>query len=395
VKQYDQLSQGMQSLNDQIANPFEQLATMFNKSNLINIQTKRLTVKVPMIYNEDINAYEIYLRQRASTNSEILEERTVRIDSIIGTCFSDKADAVSDWFQQLSTLDERNPANSGTLAQINKNLQEQIKQGKCSVASDIKAQEAIMQAFKEVYKFINEYERMLDQINQNILTLQEYRNFPFELYEWIHVIDRYMAEISALVNNLFGYLSFWMTTNANRFSSYVDAIILVMNVIKTYQLLVDFSVNRSQKCSTCTNDTYDQYSCKLSILCKLFNIELPIIQIPSFKIPNIIIDFSDLNVSLDILLPVFNFQPAKVDLPNIPNLPTPPIVEFNLDLSVLFGKLNLHLPNIPELPGPPHLPELPSFIPNIQLELPLLPPAPKLPEIPSKFEASIKLIEKV
>ncbi len=42
---------------------------------------------------------------------------------------------------------------------------------------------------------------MINQIYMNIQTLQEYRNFPFEIYEWIHVIDRYMSELAALVNN--------------------------------------------------------------------------------------------------------------------------------------------------------------------------------------------------
>jgi hypothetical protein len=230
----------------------------------------------------------------------------------------------------------------------------------------------------------------LDRVNENILVLQEYRNFPFDLYEWVHVIDRYVTEIAAIVNNFLGYISYWMTTNANRFEGYVDAIILVMDVIKTYQILVDFSVNRSQKCSTCTNDTYDQYSCKLSILCDL--IKLPIIQIPNFKLPDITVDFSDLHFNVDILLPSFNFQAVKVDLPNIPNIPTPPVFTINLDF---LASLNITAPDIPLLPSPPKLPELPSFIPNINLELPVLPPAPKVPAIPHEFEASLKIAEKI
>jgi hypothetical protein len=47
----------------------------------------------------------------------------------------------------------------------------------------------------------NEWQRMLDQVYTNILILQEYRDFPLEIYEWIHVVDRYMSEITSLVNN--------------------------------------------------------------------------------------------------------------------------------------------------------------------------------------------------
>ncbi|MDR0650311.1 MAG: hypothetical protein LBG59_02650 [Candidatus Peribacteria bacterium] len=258
------------------------------------------------------------------------------------------------------------------------------------LACEEKIQPLINQAKDRVDKLFQDFENALDSINSNILTLQEYRNFPFELYEWIHVTDRYLAEIASLLNNFFGYVSYRMLSNANRFSSYVDAIILIMNVIQTYQVLIDFSANRSSKCATCTNDTYDQHSCTLSILCQ--GIKLPIIQIPNFKIPDIILDFSELNLNLDIILPNFNFQPVKIDLPQIPNIPSPPTLQLNIDLTLPNFP---SLPAIPELPPPPHLPELPSFIPNIKLELPILPPAPALPEIPHTFEATLKFAEKI
>ena len=48
---------------------------------------------------------------------------------------------------------------------------------------------------------ITDWKKMENQIYTNLLILQEYRNFPFEIYEWIHVIDRYMSEIASLINN--------------------------------------------------------------------------------------------------------------------------------------------------------------------------------------------------
>ena len=43
--------------------------------------------------------------------------------------------------------------------------------------------------------------KLQNQIYANLMTLQRYRNFPFEIYEWIHVIDRYISEIISLINN--------------------------------------------------------------------------------------------------------------------------------------------------------------------------------------------------
>jgi hypothetical protein len=351
INNYDQWSQEVNEVNDNLANPFEQLSLLFNQSKLINISTKNLTIKIPMIFQEDINSYEIYLRQRADVNSKIVQEWLNKIALAKDLCIKD--------FEKYESVQEA--LAKGTMKED------------CPL--DI----------QNVSKFSQQFELLLDQVNQNIMILNDYRNFPFELYERIHAIDRYVAEISAIVNNFLGYISYRMTANANRYSSYVDAIILIMNIIKTYQALIDFSINRGKKCNTCTTDTYDQYSCKLSLLCPKGL--LPILQIPPFKIPNITLDLSNINVGLDILLPSFNFQPAKIELPTLPNLPSPPIG----NISIRFPDL----PTIPELPAPPRLPELPSFIPNINLELPILPPAPKLPEIPSEFEKALNIAEKI
>ena len=54
---------------------------------------------------------------------------------------------------------------------------------------------------------------MQGQIYSNLMILQKYRNFPFEVYEWIHVIDRYMSEIAALISDTIGYLAYWTYEN--------------------------------------------------------------------------------------------------------------------------------------------------------------------------------------
>ena len=330
----------LNDLNKSLANPFEGLASLMNQSNIMNISTRKMTVKVPYIFWEDISAYTIYLQEWIDVNKWILEEWQNALNSLYWSCAkigdeTEKQECYAKAWAYLDSLDE----------------------------------------FRR-----NEWQKMLDQIYTNILILQEYRDFPFEIYEWIHVIDRYMWEITSLVNNTFGYLSYWLNINANRFVWYVDAIVLALNIISTYQLIIDFSVNWSKNCGNCANDTYDQYSCKLSFLCK--SIELPILQIPNFKIPNITLDLTNINLWLDIVLPEFNFQPIQVELPDLINLPEPPRLWANIKL--------LDLPDIPQLPEPPDLPDLPSFIPDVEIELPILPPAPEIPRLPNKIEWIIK-----
>ncbi len=137
-------------------------------------------------------------------------------------------------------------------------------------------------------------------------------------------------------------------------------------------------------------------------------LRLPILRLPPFKIPNIYIDLSHIDVGMDINLPKFQFTPTSVPLVELPDLPQPPSIVIANDLnagtlakiSLLLDKLNsgienqipLSLPTIPLLPSPPILPELPSFIPNINIELPVLPPAPKLPRIAPEIETIIQAV---
>jgi hypothetical protein len=67
-------NQTVRDLNNKIGNPFETLATLMNESNLINITIEPLTIKVPMIFSEDINEYEFYLEQWLEENEAIIGE---------------------------------------------------------------------------------------------------------------------------------------------------------------------------------------------------------------------------------------------------------------------------------------------------------------------------------
>jgi hypothetical protein len=63
----------MRKLNKSISNPFDALASLMNESNIINISVEPITVKVPMIFAEDITTYEIYLQQWLEVNGQIID----------------------------------------------------------------------------------------------------------------------------------------------------------------------------------------------------------------------------------------------------------------------------------------------------------------------------------
>ena len=233
-------------------------------------------------------------------------------------------------------------------------------------------------------KFFSQASMLVSNVQQNIQVLEQYKKFPTQLSNWMNGADAYLSDITTFISHTVGVLMNWMTTNAKIYSKYVDALILIVSSIKTWQILIDFSVNRSQKCGKCSRDSYGSYSCGLSFILDKVKSLLPILPIPPFKIPNIYIDLSHIDLGMTVQLPRFRFVPMNISLPKIPDLPSPPSVSLNanIDLNVITSLFdNLNIPTIPVLPGPPTLPELPAFIPQIDFSLPTLPPAPKIPNI--------------
>lgn len=218
-----------------------------------------------------------------------------------------------------------------------------------------------------------------NSVEENLRVLQEYKQFPFELYEWIHVVDRFLYEIICIIEEISNATIWWLNTNADRFEALVDAIILMISVIESWQAIIDFSVNWQSECWKCRQDGYDAYSCVLWMMC----IDLPILPIPPFNIPDIYIDFSHFDVGIDITLPNFRFDPLQIPTINVPDIPGPPAVD---------AKINI--PEIPVLPSPPQLPEIPSFIPTLKFDLPpILPPAPRIPPMLPQIEAVLDMGE--
>jgi len=349
---------------------------MFHEVPLIDISTKEINVKIPALTSDDINKYEKYLEAWVDRNEKTIQQREEAIQEVTKNCSSP---AMQEQRANTATI-KKELADLQNSADQNKarieELQQQIRQNE--FCERFEKQKSSFISFSE-----NSYE-LIRTVQANIKVLEQYKRFPGELYEWIHVSDRYLAEISSVASSFVGGLTSWLDINANRFSQYVDAITLIVWAIKTWQAIIDFSVDRSEKCSSCSNDNYGSFSCSLSFLCP----QLPIFKIPPFKIPDITLDLSHIEVWLDIVLPKFNFVPIKTPLPELPNLPEPPNIQINID--TLMG---IKIPEIPILPWPPQLPPLPSFIPNIDLQLPLLPPAPKIPKILPEINATLKVAE--
>lgn len=433
-------------------NPFKEIEKLFQQTPLININSQDVIVNIPMIYSEDITRYEAHLKSWIERNKQVSLDWWILIQGVFGICWRnyELGEINSSSVAGNNALDpsaitmlrnqlETTQTSLGNTLAIARSCQSSWwkKEGICedfmdeyTITSTQQGNDTLLYMEKNlnvtseclnivwwdlstsianITTITSQSDAFENRIRENIKVLDQYKRFPLQLYQWIHVTDRYLGEISAMVENFLWYINMWLNANATRFEQYVDAIITISTALETRQAILDLSVNWQKKCSTCTVDSYDAYACSLWSLCG--QLKLPILRLPPFKIPNIYIDLSHIDLWMDILLPNFQFVPTSVPLIEIPDLPQPPSISVPGDViggnikqlewiegilkqfsQLLPTQIPLSVPTIPVLPQPPTLPELPSFIPNITIELPVLPPAPKLPRIAPEIETVINVV---
>ena len=351
-----------------------------------------------LLIDGEVIPYDVYLYYD-STTSEL-------------TMFTRWFDLISEWWDNGQKIKLTIKSNWKSRSNEWLAIKEDNGETTCNSCADMFIDGTLEETLGNFIKMQSSLKAWIKTVKANIETLEQYKQFPLQLYEWIHVTDKYIWDISNLISSTLWTLSMWMETNATRYSQYVDAIISIITTLETYQMIIDLSADRSKSCSTCTNDNYDQFSCKLWLICP--DGLLPIIEIPSTKLPSIYIDFSEVHLETDITLPNFKFTTKAMKWPELPNLPSPPNIDLSMSLdealslgmdffgnlftklkaiNISFGAWNSLLEllqQIPTIPSPPVLPDLPNFIPTVQMELPVLPPAPKIPELPHWIQAAIK-----
>ena len=251
---------------------------MFANVPLINLSTKDINVKIPLISSDELTKYKSYLQSRLDKNQQTLDQRDRLANELDTTCQEtniqealktydkEKIDGeINDLTQQIKQL----RTNKATQAQI------QAKQDKITTLEEIKICKNISNLADKFTSIKTDATQTIKAVQTNIKVLEEYKTFPFQLYSRIHVTDRYLTETTSVLSQFTFTINNWLQTNANRYSQYVDSITLIIGAIKTWQAIINFSVNRSEKCSTCSNDSYGSFSCSLSFLCP---------QLPIFKI---------------------------------------------------------------------------------------------------------------
>jgi hypothetical protein len=250
-------------LDVKLSNPFDKLAILFNESELIKISTRDVLVEIPFVYKQDIGKMKGIFNAWKERNQPIIEAWKNMSKDILMKCEA---------------------------------IQNQFEREKCNNSAN---------AILQVNNQLGQFDR---SIKLNIETLDMYGQLPKQVYELLHGYDRYIYDVFNLAYGTIDAITSWFSKVARGFDAWVTFIISLTGIIKSWQILIDFSVNWKEKCSKCTVDNYSAYSCSFKGFCP----KLPVFNIPPFKIPNITIDLSNLDFRSDIILPRFRFQPKRV-----------------------------------------------------------------------------------
>lgn len=219
---------------------------------------------------------------------------------------------------------------------------------------------------------------LITAVETNMAILESYTEIP-ETILMLRDIQAYYAKsiicyLDAVLSHTAGYLS----ENVQRIQAWAQFVVDLKKIVSGWQILIDLSADLMDSCDKCTNQRYSGMQLIFSLF--VFMPEFPVIEMP--KLPDIVIDVSNIQAGIDIIWPDIEFVPERINIPELPRIILPS--------AKLTGELNLDLniPTLPEFKIDFEIPELPGLsIPD----LPSLPPPPALPELDPTISAALKI----
>ncbi len=229
--------------------------------------------------------------------------------------------------------------------------------------------------------FTADMTKLIQSVEKNIEVLEGYKKLPRQLLAWRNMLTKYVSQvicyIDAIVQFFVGNIAKWL----DQAYGWVDAVAKLVETIATWKMMFDLIIDYQTSCDKCSSARFTL----LELILKLFAFipSPPIIPFP--KLPDIYLDFSQVQMGITILFPDIKFRPEKLVLPKLPRIVLPELPTFQITL-----------PEIPVLPDLSFsLPELPDLPPLIIPALPNLPPPPKIPALPGAIKATISILKKI
>ncbi len=235
----------------------------------------------------------------------------------------------------------------------------------------------------ENIKVLADADKLINGLEENIKILNEYKNFPDKLVKFLKFKEKYTSQILCNVGVIEDMMWGYIAKNWKIFKSWVELIVLIKAILKSWQGMIDLFYDYKVWCESCKNERYDLLYFIIKLISALIP-QIPVIQFP--KWPDIILDLHSIKAWITIVMPDFKLNPKPIVLPNLPELNLPDAPSLNVKVT---------LPTVPVLPSMPELPELPDIPSLPQIKLPDLPPPPTVPKIFSSIEWVVNILKLV
>lgn len=108
----------------------------------------------------------------------------------------------------------------------------------------------------------------------------------------------------------------WLNENGKNYEAWIQAYEEIQKNLKNWQPLINDFNNYEVRCAQCINERWDMKHWLHIVLDKSFLPETKINQMPRW--PDIVLDFSKIDLSLDIAFPVFELEFYPISLPDAP-----------------------------------------------------------------------------
>ncbi|MFA6917885.1 MAG: FG-GAP-like repeat-containing protein [Candidatus Gracilibacteria bacterium] len=221
--------------------------------------------------------------------------------------------------------------------------------------------------------FIHGVESMLD-------TLDRIGNLPYEILKWKNWEAKYATEIICYLDAIMVMLGGYIKKQLKIVGAWMQMIEEIIRIFEGWKMILDVITEYQTSCDECKNDRFS----RLGLLLQLFIAipSPPIIPLP--KLPDLVFDFSQVQLGTKIIWPDIVFKPQPIYLPDLPlPLITIPIIP---DINIEFPGwvFDFTLPQLPDLPDLPPLP-----IPKLP-DLPRPPKIPALPDVVVSLLANLK-----
>lgn len=251
-------------------------------------------------------------------------------------------------------------------------MQNELKQWVVAAKAEIKRAKAVWECDKKsgqqtmCDKLVVDAGKLIQKVEKNIKTLEEYKKLPRKILEWRNVHMKYIYQIICYLDTIVKYMGGYIKKQEVRIKEWIDLVKKIRETLKSWSLAANLMVDY-MKCDSCKTERNTLISLLMNFMVVIP--ELPVIPMP--KWPDFYFDFSQIKLGLKIIWPDVRFKAEQVIFPTLPRFTIPDVPTVNLNLE------NLEIPELPALPTLPDLPNLPP------LPLPTLPDIPKPPKIPN------------